>query len=42
LPIMSPEAKATVLQSREAVDSALRGGLDQERWQMLQDYHLDT
>ena len=40
LPIMSPEARATVLQSREAVDSALRGGLDQERWQMLQDYHL--
>ena len=42
LPIMSPEAKATVLQSREAVDSALRGGLDQERWQMLQDYHLGS
>ena len=42
LPIMSPEAKAAVLQSREAVDSALRGGLDQERWQMLQDYHLSS
>jgi L-fuculose-phosphate aldolase len=42
LPIMSPEAKARVLQSREAVDSALRGGLDQERWQMLQDYHLGS
>ena len=40
LPIMSPEAKAAVLQSREAVDSALRGGLDQERWRILQDYHL--
>src|ERR1700680_3245235 len=40
LPIMSPQARATVLQSREAVDSAIRGGLDQERWQMLQDYHL--
>jgi L-fuculose-phosphate aldolase len=40
LPVMSPEAKATVLQAREAVDSALRGGLDQERWRMLQDYYL--
>jgi ribulose-5-phosphate 4-epimerase/fuculose-1-phosphate aldolase len=40
LPVMSPEARARVLQAREAVDSALRGGLDQERWQMLQDYHL--
>jgi ribulose-5-phosphate 4-epimerase/fuculose-1-phosphate aldolase len=42
LPAMSPEARAAVLQAREAVDSALRGGLDQERWQMLQDYHLGT
>jgi L-fuculose-phosphate aldolase len=41
LPVMSPEAKAKVLQSREAVDAALRGGFDQERWQMLQDYRLD-
>ena len=40
LPIMSPEARTTVMQSREAVDSAMRGGLDEERWQMLQDYHL--
>jgi L-fuculose-phosphate aldolase len=40
LPIMSSEAKAMVLRSREAVDAVLRGGLDQERWQMLQDYHL--
>jgi ribulose-5-phosphate 4-epimerase/fuculose-1-phosphate aldolase len=40
LPVMSPDAKAAVLQAREAVDSALRGSLDQERWQMLQDYHL--
>lgn len=40
LPVMSAKAKATVLQAREAVDSALRGSLDQERWQMLQDYHL--
>lgn len=42
LPIMSPEAKAAVLKAREAVDSALRGGLDQERWEMLQDYQLGT
>jgi len=42
LPVMSPKAKATVLQAREAVDSALRGSLDQERWQMLQEYHLGT
>lgn len=42
LPVMSPSAKATVLRAREAVDSALRGSLDQERWQMLQDYHLGT
>jgi ribulose-5-phosphate 4-epimerase/fuculose-1-phosphate aldolase len=42
LPVMSPEAQTAVLKSREAVDSALRGGLDQERWQMMQDYHLDT
>lgn len=40
LPVMSAEAKATVLQAREAVDSSLRGSMDQERWQMLQDYHL--
>ena len=42
LPVMSPEAKAAVLRAREAVESALRGGLDQERWQMLQSYHLIT
>jgi glycerol-3-phosphate cytidylyltransferase-like family protein len=42
LPVMSPEARARVLQAREAVDSALRGGFDQGRWQMLQDYHLGT
>jgi ribulose-5-phosphate 4-epimerase/fuculose-1-phosphate aldolase len=40
LPVMSSESKATVLRAREALDSALRGRLDQERWQMLQDYHL--
>src|SRR6266436_6598455 len=42
LPAMSPEAKAAVLQAREAVETALRGGLDQERWLMLQDYYFDT
>ena len=42
LPIMSPKASATVMQSREAVDSAMKGGLDQERWQMLQDYYLGS
>ncbi len=42
LPVMSPEAKAAVLQAREAVDAALRGGMDQERWKMLQDYHLES
>jgi L-fuculose-phosphate aldolase len=42
LPVMSSKATATVLRAREAVDSALRGSLDQERWQMLQDYHLGT
>jgi L-fuculose-phosphate aldolase len=42
LPVMSPEAKAAVLKAREAVDTALRGGMDQERWKMLQDYHLGT
>jgi L-fuculose-phosphate aldolase len=42
LPVMSTKAKAAVLQAREEVDSAIRGSLDQERWQMLQDYHLGT
>jgi L-fuculose-phosphate aldolase len=42
LPVMSPKAKAKILQAREAVDSALRSSLDQERWQILQDYHLGT
>ena len=41
LPAMTPEAQANVLRSREAVDSAMRGGMDQERWQTLQDYHLN-
>ncbi len=42
LPLMSPEAKSAVLRNREAVESAFRGGLDHERWQMMQDYHLGT
>jgi ribulose-5-phosphate 4-epimerase/fuculose-1-phosphate aldolase len=42
LPVMSVAAKGAVLGSREAVDAALAGGLDQERWQMMQDYHLGT
>lgn len=40
LPIMSPEAQTAVLHARAAVETAMRGGMDQERWQMLQDYHL--
>jgi len=42
LPVMSPEAKSTVLQARESVETDLRGGVDQERWRMLQNYHLGT
>lgn len=39
LPVMSLEAKAAVLRAREAVAVDLPGGLDQERWQMMQDYY---
>jgi L-fuculose-phosphate aldolase len=42
LPIMSSEEKAAVLRAREAVASDLSGGLDQERWQMMRDYHLSS
>ncbi len=42
LPVMSAAAKGAVLGAREAVDAALSGGLDQERWQMMQEYHLGT
>ncbi len=38
LPVMSPEARAAVLQAREAVEPAGRGTMDQERWRMLRDY----
>ena len=42
LPVMSPDAAAVVLKTREAAETALRGALDQERWRMLQEYHLGT
>jgi L-fuculose-phosphate aldolase len=41
LPVMSAKAKAAVLRAREAVEPAGRSGMDQERWQMLQEYYLD-
>jgi L-fuculose-phosphate aldolase len=40
LPAMPPEAQAAVLRARAAAASDLPGGLDQERWQMMQDYYL--
>lgn len=42
LPVMSPDAAAAVLRAREAVETTRRGSFDQERWQMLQEYHLGT
>ena len=42
LPVMSPDAAAVVLKTREAAETALRGALDQEHWRMLQEYHLGT
>src|SRR6266478_706011 len=39
-PVMSPEAKAAVLQAREVVETAMGGGMDKERWRILQEYHL--
>jgi ribulose-5-phosphate 4-epimerase/fuculose-1-phosphate aldolase len=41
LPVMSAKARAAVLQAREAVEPAGSGGMDRERWQMLQDYYLE-
>jgi ribulose-5-phosphate 4-epimerase/fuculose-1-phosphate aldolase len=41
LPVMSAKAKAAVLRAREAVEPTGSSGMDQERWQMLQDYYLD-
>lgn len=40
LPVMSPEAKATVMASRKAADAASRERQTIERWQMLQDYYF--
>jgi L-fuculose-phosphate aldolase len=40
LPVMSAEEKLAILKAREAVEPAGSGGMDQERWQMLQDYYL--
>jgi L-fuculose-phosphate aldolase len=40
LPIMSPETKSAILQAREAAEPAAKASMDQERWQMLRDYHL--
>jgi ribulose-5-phosphate 4-epimerase/fuculose-1-phosphate aldolase len=37
LPILSAEARATILASRKAAESS---SMDQERWRMLQDYYL--
>ena len=41
LPLMSAKAKAAVLRAREAVEPAGSGGMDRERWRMLQDNYLD-
>ena len=41
LPVMPAEAKAAVMRARGAVVSDLGGGLDQERWRMMQDYYLN-
>jgi L-fuculose-phosphate aldolase len=40
LPVMSAEAKATVLQAREAAEPGVGGGLNQERWRMMRNYYL--
>jgi ribulose-5-phosphate 4-epimerase/fuculose-1-phosphate aldolase len=41
-PVMSPEAKASVLQSREAAEPSAKAAQNQERWRMMCDYYLDT
>ena len=38
LPVMSPEARATVMAARKAAEPG--GRQNNERWQMLQDYYL--
>jgi ribulose-5-phosphate 4-epimerase/fuculose-1-phosphate aldolase len=40
-PILSIEAKAAILQAREAVEPAGSGAMDHERWEMLQNYYFD-
>jgi ribulose-5-phosphate 4-epimerase/fuculose-1-phosphate aldolase len=40
LPVMSAEAKAAVLQAREAVEPAGQSKMNHERWRMLRDYYL--
>ena len=39
LPVMSPDAKASVMASRTAADAGNRERQNAERWQMLQDYY---
>jgi len=39
LPVMSADAKATVMASRAAPDTGNRERQNAERWQMLQDYY---
>jgi L-fuculose-phosphate aldolase len=40
LPVMSAERSAAILQAREAVEPAGQGRMNDERWQMMQDYYL--
>jgi ribulose-5-phosphate 4-epimerase/fuculose-1-phosphate aldolase len=40
LPIMTAEARAIVLRTREAVESVAIAGSNQERWEMMKNYHL--
>jgi L-fuculose-phosphate aldolase len=40
LPVMSAERSAAILQAREAVEPAGQGRMNEERWQMMQDYYL--
>jgi ribulose-5-phosphate 4-epimerase/fuculose-1-phosphate aldolase len=42
LPVMSQERSAAILQAREAVEPGAGGKMNQERWQMLRDYYLDS
>jgi ribulose-5-phosphate 4-epimerase/fuculose-1-phosphate aldolase len=40
LPLLSPEKKAALLAARKAAQPARPESSNEERWQMLQDYHL--